>query len=365
MDSLDRFLEKHADKEESSEPEDDTNHTNFIEDEDEEEEEEQEYNEQDLMDDPDATFGQKLGYDEDEIADSIKLSKKYNDKYYESKPSFNKTKNFKRIKTVNKDSLLHKIQSYTFKRSSINNGSGLPLETKIHNTPLSRKAQYRKMQEKDYEANQFQSRDPRFFSQRGLSSSRYGDSRAESGWKLRKAYQFLDDIIDRDIDMIRSQIKDNKKSIKQAKKTANGYSKDIDIGIRQKGAVIDTLKKELIALTNRKNRIKEKDLEQQSKSAMRKMEIEQVSAGHKRPYHHRLEKTRFGEIKWNKGVNKDKDGDKPRMKSIQNVYLEKKFDRLKQDGKLEKYMKKKNKRINTRLRAAFKKKSGRGWNDSI
>ena len=367
MDSLERFLASHADQEEEESPQPTTSthsiqENNNEQDNDTENEDNDDDSNTNQMNNEQATFGEKLGYNNDEISHAIKLSRKYPKDHVQNKQSYNRSSHHHnhQNKTTNTNSLLHRINSYTFKKSKIHNGGGAPLETKIHNTPLSRKAKYRKLNETD--TNKFESRDPRFFQQPRERNNNYGDSRSESGWKLRKAYKFLDDIIDRDIDMIKKKIKENKKQIKQTKKTANGYSKDIDYRIREKGAAIDTLKKELISIQNRKNRIKERDLEQQSKSQMRKMEIDQVSKGIKRPYHHKLQRTRFGAVKWVK--NDKNNGDNQERVNIANVYLEKKYDQLKKEGKLEKYMKKKSKRINSKFRAALKKKSGRGWNDN-
>ncbi len=94
---------------------------------------------------------------------------------------------------------------------------------------------------------------------------------------------------------------------------------------------------------------------------MRKIEIEQVTQGIKRPYHHKLQRTRFGEVKWTK--NKTNNTNTQTM-NIQNIYFKNKYNKLKKDGKLEKYMQKKTKKINSKFRSALQKKSGRGWNNS-
>eukprot|EP01084_Bolivina_argentea_P152167 265478_1 len=317
MDALEQFLANHAD-----------------------EVVEQETIETDNESTKDITFADKLGCNKDWKA--LKASKRFDrsleNRYYNSMTNNNNNP------SVDNDQnpLSHRIESYKYKKSTHQVG-GAPLETKIHKTPLSYKAKYRN---NNNDEPKFESRDPRF------STNPSRDARGhESGWKLRNAYKFLDEMIDRDIDIIKKQIKTNKKEIKDTKKNSTDYSKHTDLEIRKKGVAIDTLKKELIALQNRRDRIQEKDLEQQSKSQMRKMEIDQVKKGIKTPYHHNLKRTRFGQVKFAKRTDaSDTNESKPRV-SIQNVYLQNKFDRLKQDGKLERYMKKKTKRVNSKFRA--------------
>merc|ERR1712129_36002 len=183
-----------------------------------------------------------------------------------------------------------------------------------------------------------------------------------SGWKLRNAYKFLDNYMDSDMAEIKKQIKKNKYEIKRTKKrNANGESRHhVHSFIKEKDAAITVLKSELIKIQNRKNRINEMDLEQKSKSDMRKLELDQVRTGEKRIFHHSLKRTRFGAVKWTK---EDKNGNS-NANSIQNIYLQNKYDKLKADGKYEKYKKKKMKRVNSRYKAALQKKSGQGWNDN-
>eukprot|EP01084_Bolivina_argentea_P245684 411263_1 len=284
------------------------------------------------------TFADKL--DDNRYYKSRKFEKILANRYYDNAIDSMSNDN-------NNQSLLHRIQSYKYKKKTKTDGKSAPRETKIHNTPLSYKSKYRL----NYNDNTFVSRDPRFDT--NVNSE-------PSGYKLRNAYQFLDDMIVRDINIIEKQIKKNQKNIKNTKKNSSEYDKNIEYHIKKKGVEIDTLKKELIKLKNRKNSINEKDLEQRAKSQVRKMEMEKVRKGVKMPYHHKLKRTRFGQVKW---VKSDGNDNKQKI-NIQNVYFKNKYDQLTKEGKLEKYMKKKTKRINSKFRAALKKRSGRGWNDS-
>ncbi len=47
--------------------------------------------------------------------------------------------------------------------------------------------------------------------------------------------------------------------------------------------------------------------------------------------------------------------------SIQQMYYKKKFDSLKQEGRLEGYMAKKSKRLNSKFKTALKGRSAAGW----
>merc|ERR1719411_749184 len=130
----------------------------------------------------------------------------------------------------------------------------------IHKTPLSKKSKYFKVSEQA-KNEKFEARDPRFFAASERESS-------VSGWKLRNAYRFLDNYMERDMVLIKKEIEKNKKEIK--------HRRDIHDWVKQKSANIDCLKSELVKIKNRKNRINEMDLEQKSKSDMRKMEIDKV-----------------------------------------------------------------------------------------
>merc|ERR1712228_220576 len=102
--------------------------------------------------------------------------------------------------------------------------------------------------------------------------------------------------------------------------------------IKEKGVAVNALKNELIKIQNRKNQINEKDLEQKTKSQMRRMELMKVKNGQKMPYHHTLKRTRFGGIKWQQTNNE--------KTNIQSIYLQNKYKQLKENGKYEKFQKK-------------------------
>eukprot|EP00483_Globobulimina_turgida_P008591 UN08609 len=163
---------------------------------------------------------------------------------------------------------IDRIQRYKFtkqsssrSRSNSNSKSNnvSPLETKIYHTPLSKKHIAIGPNSKNNNKT-FKSRDPRFGdnSESGLEY--------ECGWKLRKAYSFLDDMIVRDIDIIEKELKKTKSDISESKKKVAqyAYNKNMEYQIKSKGVKIDTLQNALISLRNRKNRIGEKDLAQQT-----------------------------------------------------------------------------------------------------
>merc|ERR1712228_276361 len=154
-----------------------------------------------------------------------------------------------------------------FIKSQIEKNSGSPQETKIHKTPLSKKSQHFKISEQAKE-DKFEFRDPRFDANINRTNCN------ESGWKLRNAYKFLDNYIDRDLNFIKAQIKKNKKAIKFTKKNANKFHPDIQHLIKEKGVAVNALKNELIKIQNRKNQINEKDLEQKNKIANEKNGID-------------------------------------------------------------------------------------------
>ena len=293
-----------------------------------------------------------MGLNQMDIWKTIRSDKRFDksleNRYYDS---ISPTSHHNASSSSTNNSLSQRIQSYKFKKSKLQKAGGCPIETKIHKTPLSKKSKHFKLSEQAKE-NEFESRDPRF-------DANIERNPNESGWKLRNAYKFLDEYIERDVQMIKTQIKKHKKAIKFTKKNAPNFDENIGHLIKENGVAVDALKSELIKIQNRKNRISEKDLEQKSRSQMRKMELDQVRTGQKMPYHHTLKRTRFGGVKWQ--TNKDGNGDRP---NIQNIYLENKYKQLKEDGKYEKYVKKKRKRVNSRYKAALQKKSGRGWNDN-
>ena len=252
--------------------------------------------------------------------------------------------------------LSQRIASYKFKKkkktktpTSRTQKDG-PKETKIHKYPLSQ------TWDEDHEVETgFKPRDPRF-PDKWVPQ----DKNAPSGWQLRNAYKFLDEYIDRDMGIIEKSIAKNQRTIKYKRRNTESESPTVGLEISEKYAEIKMMKRELLKLKNRKNTIKERDLQQSAKSEMRKTELEQVRKGVKTPYHHSLERTRFGQIKLNK---KGRDGGDEQGPNIQNVYLQKKYDSLKQEGRLEQYMNKKRKRVNSKFRVALKKRSGAGWND--
>merc|ERR1712228_705935 len=180
---------------------------------------------------------------------SIRSDKRFNksleNRYYDSMPCASSNHS-----NVKQHSLSHRIQSYKFKKSQIEKNSGSPQETKIHKTPLSKKSQHFKISEQAKE-DKFEYRDPRFDANINRTNCN------ESGWKLRNAYKFLDNYIDRDLNFIKAQIKKNKKAIKFTKKNANKFHPDIQHLIKEKGVAVNALKNELIKIQNRKNQINE------------------------------------------------------------------------------------------------------------
>merc|ERR1712048_19448 len=120
---------------------------------------------------------------------------------------------------ANVHSIAQRFESYKFKKSKMKTVGGAPLQTKIHKTPLSKKSKYFKVSEQA-KNEKFEARDPRFFA----ASKR--ESRV-SGWKLRNAYRFLDNFMERDMVLIKKEIEKNKKEIKWTKRRQNEHRRDI------------------------------------------------------------------------------------------------------------------------------------------
>jgi len=154
-----------------------------------------------------------------------------------------------------------------------------------------------------------------------------------NGWKLRKAYSFLDDIMERDVQIIQKQMRKSKSKIKK-----------------------QCLREEIIKIKNRINTVKEKDLQQHSKATLRKEDMLKVSNGQKNPFFIKIsDKQLNGSLKHPK--------QQPHKIQVKQEYLKHKFSQLKNDGRLDKYMRKRRKKVNSKFKQAFSKKSGQGWLD--
>ena len=159
------------------------------------------------------TFGDKMGLNQMDIWKTIRSDKRFDksleNRYYDS---ISPTSHHNASSSSTNNSLSQRIQSYKFKKSKLQKAGGCPLETKIHKTPLSKKSKHFKISEQAKE-NEFESRDPRF-------DANIERNPNESGWKLRNAYKFLDEYIERDVQLIKTEIKKHKKAIKFTKKNA-------------------------------------------------------------------------------------------------------------------------------------------------
>ena len=247
--------------------------------------------------------------------------------------------------------------------------------------------------------------DPRY--RKSIATMNYNHNthnRNKNGWELRKAYSFLDDLIEKDIEKTKKELdnckkdrkyfiqlcKDNDNAAASASKTSknknnrirnnnndNGFvsqlGNEINEQINELSTNEDRLKVRLKQLTNRLNMIKERDLKQATKSQLRKQDLELVKQGKKRAFFykeshinpnkakHRMANSSKEMKSRNSSVFSDH---KERRVSIQEAYNKNKYEQLKKSGKIDKYIKRRRKRVNSKAKAAFKKKSGRGWRDS-
>ncbi|ETO00383.1 hypothetical protein RFI_37064 [Reticulomyxa filosa] len=117
------------------------------------------------------------------------------------------------------------------------------------------------------------------------------------------------------------------------------------------------LREEAIKIKNRMNSVKERDIEQQSKANLRKEDVSKVSKGEKKPFFMKVTKKQLsGAVKTGR--------DQPKKVQVKQEYLKNKFSQLKQEGKLDKYMRKRRKKVNSKFKQALNKKGGRGWLDN-